>query len=195
MSVTRANFVAVADRLTEEQKVELLRAYRNTFRVEDHGNALRRLYPYFAERFGVEADLLRTLVREDLAVNRKLYAELRAVLAPVVKKRKPTVATKPQKKKDTAEGQQQQTKKAVVQNRRRGRGPVMECRICGQKVRSNRNGTMALHNAPGRNGLLVPCPGAGLKVAPPTSDDKRPDDRSDPTSIRTVTGGLAGGKR
>jgi hypothetical protein len=46
------------------------------------------------------------------------------------------------------------------------------CRVCGQQVVINPNGTVKLHNKPGRKGVL-PCPGAGLKVAPPQSSASR----------------------
>ena len=38
--------------------------------------------------------------------------------------------------------------------------------------RLNPSGTVKLHNKPGRKGVL-PCPGAGLKVAPPQSSASR----------------------
>ncbi len=46
------------------------------------------------------------------------------------------------------------------------------CRVCGREVVLNPNGTIKVHNAQGLKGV-VPCPGAGLKVAPPRSSADR----------------------
>jgi hypothetical protein len=196
--------------VTAAQRDVFLEAYRNTFSVENHGKELKMLYLNFAERFVVDADVLRGIVQEDLAENKELYAKLRNALAarrgpvkPKPKVEKPAAAKKPRSKSDAAVEPKKKKKKnaeksagkVVTRSPRIGRGPAVKCRICGQNVHTNRNGTMALHNAPGTFGQ-VPCPGAGLKVAPPKTNAKRPDDRSDSRSIRTVTSGLGSlGKR
>lgn len=70
------------------------------------------------------------------------------------------------------------------------------CAACNQLVRVTDNGTLRPHNARLGDGLLGLCGGSGVKVVPPSSMSDRPDDRSDSTSIRTVSGGLGGlGKR
>ena len=51
-----------------------------------------------------------------------------------------------------------------------------QCRVCGQAVVINPNGTVKLHNAQGRKGV-VPCPGAGIKVAPPQTEGVSPRKR------------------
>lgn len=152
-------------RLTAEQQEEFLAAYRNTFTAADHGIALKSVYAQFLARFGVDPQTFRRLIRKDVAANPKLYTKLRGQLAsrhnggtqtteaatPIA-----TSARRPANTKPTKKTARQET-----------------CRICGQIVQINPNGSMALHNSKRRN-RLVPCPGAGLKVAPPATSSPRP---------------------
>ena len=74
--------------------------------------------------------------------------------------------------------------------------PDVVCIECRQEIRSTDNGTIRPHNARGQNGMLGLCEGSGTKVLPPSSTSERPDDRTESSSIRTVSGGLGSmGKR
>lgn len=165
-------------RLTDLQRDQFLSAYRKTFRVADHGRALKSLYSDFSNRYGVEVSVLQGLARRDLVTFPKKYAKLRHAMAAL---------------QAEAAGKSK-AKKAPSDKSPSGVGRPL-CDICGERVSTNHNGTIKLHNAPTLTGVAA-CPGTGLKVAAPMSDDKRPDDRADPTSIRTVSSGLGGlGKR
>ena len=170
-------FYAVGNDLTETQKNQFLSAYRKTFRSKDHGRALKSLYAEFANRYGVDVAALQTLAGQDLADYPKKYARLRHALPALQAQMAGSQAPKP-----------------VADSSPKGVGRVV-CLVCGDSVHTNENGTVKLHEVEGQDGV-VSCPGAGLKVVPPITNEKRPDDRSDSRSIRTVTSGLGSlGKR
>lgn len=173
----RHYFVAVDAGLSDTQKSRFLSAYRKSFRSKDHTRALKSLYAQFSRRYGVDASLLRQLARQEEAANPKKYAKLRHGLAALQAEMSGARVAKPMSDRSPT-----------------GVGRVI-CAVCGETVPSNQNGTVKLHKATGGNGAVA-CPGAGRKVLPPQTDDKRPDDRLEPRSIRTSSSGLGSlGKR
>ena len=69
----------------------------------------------------------------------------------------------------------------------------LQCPVCRKGVPQTDNGTVSGHN--GKRGAEW-CAGSGLKVAAPTPKANRADDRTDSTSIRTISSGLGSlGKR
>lgn len=74
-------------------------------------------------------------------------------------------------------------------------GRPSSCPVCGAAVGIYDTGVIIGHNDPRRNGVVW-CTGSGAKLDTPKKDESRPDDRSSPSSVRTVSGGLpALGKR
>ena len=70
-------FTLVGNDLTTQQKSRFRKAYRDTFEAENHGDAIKSLYAKYSELYGVNSDVLRALVAEDLKKNPKEYAKLR----------------------------------------------------------------------------------------------------------------------
>jgi hypothetical protein len=175
--------------LTTQQKARFLRAYRDTFTAENHGDAVKELYARFSELYGISADDLGSIVSNELKSNPRQYSTLRRELAA----RRATTKgqEKPRRtasvKKPQAKAKAKSRAKAQVKSAKRR----LTCPVCQQSVVVLDNGCVKGHNTRRINGLVW-CRGSGLKIAAPQTTDRRPDDRSSSSSVHTVRGGLPG---
>lgn len=175
----------MANTLSAEQRRELVQAYRKILKARNHDKALskdkavRLMYAYFSERFGVDVESLRKLIRKDERENPKLYNKLRS--GP----RSRQGAIKPVGPAEESADEPG------------GEAPARThlCRVCGEVVFVNKRGALRLHDVAGQNGL-VSCSGAGMIVTGGRGNRRRgrkkgidPVSKALPASVYAATTG------